>query len=87
MEIELKGKKGVVALLIILVSVGGYLTYTYLRANKRLTREAVISTIDPFVKASYVRQNLPGLRDAVREEDLLSVLLTESLVLTTKQLL
>ncbi len=69
MEIKLKGIKAFIVLGGILLLVTGRFLYAFVKENRALTREAVVATIDPWVKSYYTRAILPDLKSAVNNND------------------
>ncbi len=68
-ECTFTGKKAVIVLCIILLLLGVRLWYFHRAENRALTKEAIIQTIDPYVKAYYSRKALPDLQSATASND------------------
>ena len=72
MEIELcrlTGKNATIAICILLLLLGLRFWYLHNTENDALTKEAIVKTIDPFVKAHYSRQAYSSLKSAIDSND------------------
>ncbi len=69
MEIKLKGIKALIVLGGIVLLITGRFLYALVKENRALTREAVVRTIDPWVKSYYTRKILPDFKSAVDNGD------------------
>lgn len=68
-EIRLKGWKGVVGIVFLLFAVALFLSWRYQLENRRLTREAVVEAIEPWMTADQTRGTLDDLKRAVEARD------------------